>query len=162
MSKVHYFLDSIDLPSVQNLIDKLDTLEGEVDLFFETEGGFTDVMDYLVHYLNKRKDEITIYLIGELISAGTKILTDFKGKIIIHEGLDLIMFHKWDRKIYTLRKSSFVDNATLIKYTEEGNKIFSKKLKKLGLNEKQLKIYNEGKDVVLYKKDFKQLNINND
>lgn len=155
-------MDSINLSNVQGLIDKLETLEGKVDLFFETEGGYTDVMQYLMHYLNKRKDEITIYIIGELISAGTMILTDYKGKIIFHEGLDLIMFHKWDRKVYTLRKAGFVDNNMLIKYTEEMNTKFAKKLKKLGLNKEQLKLYKEGKDVVIYKEDFKQLNINND
>jgi len=119
-------------------------------------------MDYLIHYLNKRKNEITVYLIGEIISAGTKLLTDFKGKIILHEGLDFIMFHKWDRKIYTLRKSNFIDNSILVKYTDEENKKFSKKLKKLGLTKKQLKKYNKGKDVVIYKENFNQLNINND
>lgn len=162
MSKVHYFLDSIELAPVQELIDKLETLDGNIDLFFETDGGLTDVMDYLVHYLNKRKKDITIYLIGELASAGTKLLTDYKGKIILHEGLDLIMFHKWDRKIYTLRKSNFIDNSILIKYTEELNVKFAKKLKKLGLTDEHLKMYSDGKDVVLYKKDFNQLNINND
>lgn len=159
MSKAYYFAESINFPSVQGLVDKLDSLPGKVDLFFETDGGYTDVMDYLIHYLNNRKDEITIYLIGELVSAGTKILTDFKGKIKIHEGLDFILFHKWDRKVHLLRKQSSVDNAILLKNTEIENQKFSKKLEKLGLTKKQLKTYNKGKDVVIYKQDFNQLKI---
>lgn len=159
MTNTYYYDNSINIDSVQELIDKLDSYNGKIDLFFETTGGTIDVMYYLIHYLNNRKQDITIYLIGEICSAGTLLLTEFKGKLVLHKNLEYILFHKWDRRIYTLRKTNSVDSSKLISFTDEDNKNFVKKMKKLGLTKEQIKIYNEGKNVVIYRDDFHKLKL---
>lgn len=155
-----FFQDDIDKETVIELIDKLEQYQGQINLYFSTEGGCLTPMYFLIDYLNSRKDEITIHLVDELISAGTYLLTDFEGKIIIEDSLDLILFHKADRSVYTLRQNNVIDEKILVQQTEAGNKRQQEKLKLLGLNDKQLKLYSQGKDVVLYKKDFNQLKLN--
>lgn len=156
-----FFQDDIDKETVTELIDKLEQYQGQINLYFSTDGGGITPMYFLIDYLNSRKDEITIHLVDELISAGTYLLTDFEGKIIIEDSLDLILFHKADRSVCTLRQNNVVDEKILVQQTEAGNKKQQEKLKLLGLNNKQLKLYSQGKDVVLYKKDFNQLKLNN-
>lgn len=155
---MHYFFnDGINSETVNNLIEKLEGREN-IKLFFGTEGGDIDPMRCLIDFLNSLGDEIEVVLTDALMSAGVMLLTDYKGKLS-HKGLDFILFHKWDRLTYPLRKSSIVKEEKLTQQDEEGNIKFAKKLKKLGLTKQQIKKYNEGKDVILYKEDFKQIGL---
>ena len=152
---IHYFDESIEKESVNNLIDRLHGIQGEMTLYFSTSGGITSVMKALTTYLNSRKDEITVILTNRIYSAGTFILLDFKGKIKIQE-LDSILFHIADRETYNFRKDSYsVNHEILIKQDNEYNLKVAKKIKKKGLlTDKQLKDYLKGKDVVVYKEQF--------
>nr|DAI89575.1 MAG TPA: ATP-dependent Clp protease proteolytic subunit [Caudoviricetes sp.] len=155
---MHYFFnDSINTETVNNLIEKLEGKE-DIVLYFGTDGGATDSMCCLVSFFNSLGANIEIVLTDFLMSAGIKILTDYTGRLR-HEGLGFILFHKFDREIYTLRKTSLVNESILVAQTDNENKIFAKKLKKLGLTKKQIKKYNKGLDVVLYKKDFHLINL---
>lgn len=153
----HYFNKAIDEETVNELMDKLQGQE-DIKLYFGTEGGSIDPMRCLISFFNSLGDNIEITLTDSLISAGTMILTDYKGKLTT-DGLDFILFHKWDRLSYRLRTDSTVSDEKLSQQDEQNNKIFAKKLKKLGLTKKQIKKYNKGKDVVLYKKQFHLINL---
>lgn len=154
----YIFDDDIDQETIQNCIDAIH-MHPEVDLFFSTQGGETCMMDAFINYLNLRQDEITVHLTDAVASAGTFLLTDFKGEIVITENLEWLMFHQTDRLTYSNRKS-FFNETVLKKQLIEYNKKYSKKFKELGLTDKEIKAYNSGKDVFLYRKDFNRLNLN--
>jgi hypothetical protein len=151
------FDDEITQESIQDCIDAIH-IHPEVDLFFSTQGGETCMMDAFINYLNLRQEEITIHLTDVLASAGAFLLTDFKGEIIITDNLEWIMFHKADRLTYSNRRS-FFNETILKKQLDEYNNKYSKKFQELGLSDKEIKAYNSGKDVFLYRKDFNRLNL---
>lgn len=154
----YIFDDEITQETVQNCIDAIHT-HPEVDLFFSTQGGETCMMDAFINYLNLRQEEITIHLTDAVGSSGAFLLTDFKGEIVLTDNLEWIMFHKADRFTYSSRRSFF--NAKILKnQLDEYNNKYSKKFQQLGLLEKEIKAYNAGKDVFLYRKDFNRLNLN--
>jgi hypothetical protein len=155
----YFFRDEITSESVQELIDILYNFQ-EVDLFFSTPGGELCAMTALIHYLNSRHEDIHILMTESIASAGTLLLIDFKGQVTLTEDLDYILFHTGDRLLNTTRKED-VDNKTLISQLRQFNLKFSYKLSKLGLNEKQIKQFHSGKNVVLYRKDFNKLNLKN-
>jgi hypothetical protein len=154
------FDDEITQESIQDCIDAIH-IHPEVDLFFSTQGGETCMMDAFINYLNLRQEEITIHLTDVLASAGAFLLTDFKGEIIITDNLEWIMFHKADRLTYSNRRS-FFNETILKKQLDEYNNKYSKKFQELGLSDKEIKAYNSGKDVFLYRKDFNRLKLNRD
>jgi PAB1-binding protein PBP1 len=86
------------------------------------------------------------------------LLTDFKGEVILTDNLEWLMFHKTDRLTYSNRKS-FFNETVLKKQLVEYNNKYSKKFQELGLTDKEIKAYNSGKDVFLYRKDFNRLNL---
>lgn len=153
----YIFDDEITRESIQNCIDAIH-MHPEVDLFFSTEGGETCMMEAFINYLNLRQEEITIYLTDSIASSGVFLLTDFEGDIILTENLEWLMFHKTDRLIYSNRKS-FYNEKSLKKQIVDYNNNYSKKFKALGLTDKEIKDYNSGKDVFLYRKDFNRLNL---
>ena len=153
----YIFDDDIEQETIQNCIDAIH-MHPEVDLFFSTQGGETCMMDAFINYLNLRQDEITVHLTDAVASAGTFLLTDFKGEIVLTENLEWLMFHQTDRLTYSNRKS-FFNETVLKKQLIEYNKKYSKKFKELGLTDKEIKAYNSGKDVFLYRKDFNRLNL---
>jgi hypothetical protein len=155
--KFYYFNQDITADNINNLVDKLQEIEGKINLYFSTNGGQLDPMTYLISFLNSRKEDITVVIIDRLASAGTLILSDFKGAVKIDKGLDFILFHMFDRESYSLRKD-YISDKTITQQDLHRNKIFAKKLKKKELlTDKQLKQFLEGKDVILYRKDFKKL-----
>ena len=154
------FDEEITKETVQDCIDAIH-IHPEVDLFFSTQGGETCVMDAFINYLNLRHEEITIHFTDAVASAGTFLLTDFKGKIIITENLEWVMFHQTDRLTYSNRRS-FFNEATLKKQLNDYNSKYSKKFLELGLTDKEIKAYNSGRDVFLYRKDFNRLKLNRD
>lgn len=151
----YFFNQDIKLNTINELVDRLQDVKGKINLFFSTNGGNLDPMRYLIQFLNYRKKDITITLTDRLVSAGVLLLTDFDGKIVINEGLDFILFHMWDRESYSLRVDTVISDKILTKQDKEGNLIFAEKLKNKGLlNDKQIKQFLQGKDVVLYKDTF--------
>ena len=151
----YFFSQDITIDNINSLVEKLESSEGKFNLYFATDGGSPSAMEFLIQYMNTRKDEIEVTLTDAVMSAGTKILTDFNGKINISDGLDVIMFHMWDRESYSLRKG-FVDDRLLTAQDFEENKKFAKKLRKKNLlNDKQIKKFLSGKDVFVYKKQIK-------
>lgn len=158
MSFHYYFDDAITIESVNNLVSLIQD-KGEIDLWFQTEGGNTEAMEYLVSVFNSFGENIKITLNGALMSAGTKILTDYTGRLRIHEDIECFLFHKWDREMYNLREQ-VVKTDKLIRQTESKNIEFAKKLKDKGiLNKKQIKKYMKGKDVIMYRKEILKLNL---
>lgn len=154
---IQLFYDEINVETVQNLIDDLNKYV-IIDLFFSTHGGMTSAMDALIHYLNGRKNDIRIYLTSNVASAGTFILTDFEGEVFIAKDLDYLIMHTVDRPTYNNRKG-FLNKAELQKHIEEANENLALKYEKLGLTKKEIKRFKAGEDVVLYRDDFKRLNV---
>lgn len=153
----YLFENKISTETVQELINTVHGYE-EVDLYVMTEGGEIAAMTALVDYLNRRKESVKIYIKDYCMSAGTILLTDFKGDIELCEDLDFLMFHVWDYKEYNLRHATKHDRI-IKKQFAKGNEEFSKKLKNLGLNQKEVSKFLKGKDVVIYRKDFNRINL---
>lgn len=154
MVKYYYFNEEITADSVNNLIDRLENIENKIVLYFSTIGGDPCAMQCLIDFLNNRKENISIVLTNQVCSAGTTLLTDFKGELKLDvDNLDFLLFHLADRESYNLRKTQ---SKELKKQDIEYNKNFAKKLKeKQLLTKKQLKRFFKGEDVCVYKKQFK-------
>ena len=159
---MHYlFNEEITEDSVNNLVEKLESADKEekINLWFGTNGGSSSSMGFLVNYFNSIKDRLAITVTEKLLSAGTSILVDFEGKIILDlDDLDCILFHGADRESYRFRKdSTYHDTKILSKQDKEYNINFAKKVKnKKLLTEKQLKNLLAGRDVVVYLEQFKK------
>lgn len=156
----YLFNEEITEESVNSLVDKLSSAEKDekIDLWFATNGGSSSCMGFLINYFNSIKEKLTITVTEKLLSAGTSILTDFYGKIIIDlDDLDCILFHAADRESYRFRKDSTFHNAKILsKQDKEYNLDFAKKIKKKNLlTDKQLKSFLKGSDVVIYRDTFK-------
>ena len=74
-----FFRDEISVATVNELVQRLQDNPGPVSLWFSTNGGTSSAMEFLMTYLNSRAEEITVTLTDKIYSAGTQILTDFKG-----------------------------------------------------------------------------------
>lgn len=158
MRKTIYFDDHINVQTVLGLIKEIEAQE-EVDLYFSTEGGEVDAMNVLIHSLNRHPD-IEIFITSVLGSAGTHLFAYCYRKIHLTKGLDYIFFHCTDRESYNIRKSRYIDKEVLVQQDIEHNKDLAKRFRKIGLTEEEIKSYLEGEDVILYRKDFKRLNLN--
>lgn len=151
----YHFDNPIGIVEVKELIDVL-SLHDKIDLFFTTEGGEAVSMEVLTHYLNTRKDDITIHIVDFLMSAGVFLLLDFEGKIELHKTLDYILIHGIDRMVYRNREQK-ISKDILQEQLQNYNSQIAKKLTKFGLTKQEIKDYNLGKDIILYQKDFKRL-----
>jgi len=153
----YLFDEEITVESVNNLMEKLEGQE-DINLWFSTHGGLTSAMRCLVEFFNSLKDNIKITLTNCLCSAGVDLLLDYKGSLT-YKDLDYILIHKGDRQTYNFRKDDCIDEKILLAQDKKENKRYFKKLKKLGLTEKQLKRFKQGRDVVLYEKDYHLINL---
>lgn len=154
----HYFNNDITVENVNNLVEKLQTMEGKIRLYFSTDGGDPTAMDFLLDFLNSRKEDITIILTDRIYSAGADILVLFEGKIELNEHLDCILFHLLDRQKYAFRTGGYTASPKIMaKQDMEYNIKFAEKIKNKGLlTDKQLKQFLQGKDVIIYKEQYKQ------
>lgn len=155
---MHYiFNKEIDDDSVNDLMEKLEGKES-IDLWFGTNGGLTSSMRCLVEFFNSLGDNIKITLTDRLCSAGVDLLLDYEGALT-YKDLDYILIHKGDRQTLSFRKDDCINEKILVEQDKKENKRYYNKLKKLGLNKKQLKRFKSGRDLVLYEKDFHQINL---
>jgi hypothetical protein len=157
----YYFNDEITVESVNELVEKLQTVEGKIELWFSTNGGSSSVMTFLISFLNRRKEDITVVLTDRCYSAGGDILVFFEGIIKIVE-LDAVLFHLADREQYSFRKDDYtVNHKILAKQDKEHNLLFAEKLKNKGLlTDSQLRQFLQGRDVVVYQKQYEQWKLN--
>jgi ATP-dependent protease ClpP protease subunit len=156
---VYHFENEIDPENVQELIDRLTDYRA-IDLFFTTLGGEAHAMRVLLHFINNHPD-IKVYLTGYIASAGTFLLIECNKEIILCEDLDWVLFHLGDRTIEGSFRKTTLDYTILTEQLKEENNKWVSKYKELGLNPKEIKRILEGDDVVLYRKDFDRLKINN-
>ena len=154
----YYFNDEINMESVQGLIDVLVNYSA-VDLFFTTYGGEGSTMRILIHFINNHPD-IKIYLINHIMSAGTFFLIGCDKEVILHDELEIILFHMGDREVEGQFRKRKINSDILYEQLKFQNEEMGKKFEKLGLTKKEMKMYNDGDDVILYKKDFHRLKIN--
>lgn len=157
MRYTYYFQNHIEAETVQELIDVIMQVEA-IDLFFTTEGGELSSMKVLLHAIEQHPD-INIFLTGYIASAGTFLLTDCTKPVYLTEDLDWILFHQGDRGVEGEFRKTILDRTALHAQLKQTNEEWSSKFKKLGLNSKEIKRFNEGDDVVLYKKDFHRLKV---
>lgn len=157
----YYFENEITVESVNELVEKLQAVEGEIELWFSTNGGDSSAMNFLLSFLNRRKEDMTVVLTHRCYSAGADILVFFEGKIKIVE-LDAVLFHLSDREQYTFRKDDYtVNHKILAKQDKEYNLFFAKKIKEKGLlTDTQLKQFLQGRDVIVYQKQYEQWKLN--
>ena len=161
MRNFYYFNDDINVETVNNLLDKLSGFEDKIDLYFSTYGGEMSPMDFLVKCLNTFGERLTVTLTDTVMSAGVKILTDYTGKLKIDYGnLDCVMFHCTDRESYNFRVDVGVSNTILKKQDAQTNVKFAQRIKAKGLlTDKQLKQFNQYKDVIVYKEQIATWNL---
>ena len=157
----YYFSDDINVENVNTLVEKLQAVEGKIRLYFSTDGGDPSSMNFLLNFLNSRKEYITVVVTDRCYSAGVDIFVLFEGRIEI-EDLDCMLFHVMDRQRYSYRVDGYTsDPKILAKQDKEYNINFAKKIKKKGLlTDKQLKQFLNGRDVIVYKKQFEKWKLN--
>jgi hypothetical protein len=159
---MHYFFnDKINIDNINTLIKTIDVNEN-VTLYFSTSGGSPMAADYLIDFLNTKKDNITIVITNQLQSCGVNLLLDFLGNIELDlDHLDFILFHIADREMYSLRKDSYNENIKKIKEQDKeyNEKTYRKIKDKKLLTAKQLLDFKKGKDVYVYKSQFINWNI---
>ena len=149
-----YFENEISTETVNDLIGQISGHD-KVTLYFSTEGGSPEAMRFLIDYLNSLGDAIEIVLTSYIASAGTFLLTHYKGKLSA-KNLDYVLFHVIDRQNYNLRKDYSYSFSTIQKQDVKSNKVFSKKLRTKGfLTEVQINNFLKGYDVVVYQKQMK-------
>jgi len=153
----YYFNDEITTESIQETIDILSAFAA-VDLFVTTPGGETTSSSVLIHFINQHPD-VRVYLTGYIASAGVDFLTDCTQPIYLTENLDWILFHQADREFGGKFRKAIMDKDILYDQTKVINDVYADKYKKLGLTTKEIKEYNKGEDVILYRKDFKRLKV---
>ena len=157
----YYFNDDITIETVNNLVDKLQAVDKEekIELYFSTSGGCSSSMEFLVNYFNSIKDRLTIVLISRCWSAGTDLLVSFEGKLVInHNEMDSFVFHLKDREMHLQSKDRDLQDMKIIrKQDKEDNLNFAKKIKNKNLlTSKQLKDFIKGKDIIVYREQFKK------
>ena len=157
MTKFIYFEDEIEQEPISELINSLQNLNDnvtDVELWFSTSGGSVIIMEYFTRVLNKLNEvkPIKIVFTFAVQSAGTELLTDYKGQIEFNNNLEYLMFHNSDRPV-NLHSGDKKRTEALNNVIIEGNKNQLKKLKKL-LTKKERSKIKSGDQVYLYKKDF--------
>lgn len=152
----YFFDDDITVENVNNLVEKLQAVKSKITLYFSTDGGSPSAMNFLMDFLNSRKEDIKIVMTGRCYSAGCDIFVFFDGEIAIEE-LDCVLFHVLDRERYAHRVDSYVaDSKTLAKQDMQYNIIFAEKIKNKGLlTGKQIKDFLKGKNVIVYQEQIK-------
>lgn len=156
----YLFNDDISLETINELVDKLQSCdkEEEIQLYFGTNGGETTAMSFFISYLNSIKDRVTVTLTDRVWSAGTDLLLDFKGRLKInYDEIDSFLFHVADRRMYLQSQNRDIQSTKEIKKQDkEINLKWAEKIKNKNLlTKKQLKDFINGKDVLVYKKQFK-------
>lgn len=157
MRYVYYFNQDITDESVQVVVDMISQFES-VDLFVTTNGGSLWAMDMLIHAINQHPD-INIYLSGYVASAGTLLLVDCTQPVYLHDNLEWLLLHQGDRPVEGEFRKNTIDRHIMYDQLKTINDTLAAKYKKLGLTTKEIKAFNNGEDVVLYKKDFNRLKI---
>lgn len=155
----YYFNDEITAETVNDLVSKLET-DKKINLWFSTNGGDTNAMEFLICFFNSIAENLEITLTQTLCSSGTMILEDFKGKINIYD-LDYCLFHLADRETYNLRNNSSKDKKIIAKQDWLYNRKTAEKIKNKNLlTDKQLKDFLDGKDVYVYQEQMKTWKLN--
>lgn len=155
----YFFNDGIQVDSMNALINKLESMKGDIDLWFASEGGGSEPIYYLINYLNSRKDDITLTITDRLCSAATVLLVEFEGKIKIGK-MDFMLFHMFDRERYPLRKWAGISDDTIQKQDLELNIELAEKFRRKNiLNKKQIRRFLKGEDVLLYRKEIQKLKV---
>lgn len=152
MKHYHYFNDDINIQNVTTLVNDLQAKEGEICLWFATEGGYTNAMEYLIDYLNNRP-EIKVVLTDSVCSAGTLFLSDYNHPLEIKD-IDCIFFHATDREKYSIRKGAVCGDRLKNQDIEDNKKRVEVWKQRGWLTDKQGRSILKGKDVVLYRKEI--------
>ena len=152
-----FFEDVLDAESVNALIYLISKSKKPVDLFISTQGGSLSAAKVLLHHINNNVEDINIYLTGYVASAGTFFLTDCTKPVYITPDLIFLLFHTIDMPQETMTRKEDVSSKEMKKQLDADNKVLLEKYRELGLNEKELKSFLKGEEVVLYRKDFDRL-----
>lgn len=160
MKRTTLFFDApISSETVNDLIYLFKNNKRPIDLFISTPGGEMAAARVLINHINKNMDDINIYLTGTICSAGTFFLTDCTKPVFVTEDLLFLLFHTIDMPQETMTRKEDISSKELKKQLDIDNKVLAEKYQKLGLTDKEIKSFFKGEEVVLYRKDFHRLNI---
>ena len=155
----YYFNDKITTETINELVEKLSQEDGDITLYFGTQGGETASMKFLINYLNSIKDRVKITFVDRVWSAGSFLFLYFEGKMQIDlEETDSILWHIGDRQMYLSAVDRDLEDRNILKKQDkEYNQKIAEKIKEKGfLTDKQIKDFLKGKDVIIYKDTFKK------
>ncbi len=145
--------------TMQNLMDKMSDYPF-VNLYFSTAGGDINTARAFVDYLNRRTApgdiSVRVFLNHICCSAGTLLLTDFKGQLYLTVDFRFFMFHSPDQMTYNIRKDS--EREKLLKFLHEDNEQYYTQLSEIGLTEAEVESVRQGDDVYIFRDDLKRLN----
>lgn len=148
------FDDQLDDDITSDFCDKLTSCvyslrEGDVvDLFFSTNGGANHNRVPILKLLTKYQDYINIYINNIMVSNGFILLMELAENdvpVYMSKEFTYSMIHKTDALLNNHRPIGYEPNMN--KYIKKYNLDVSNRLKKLGLTDEQLILFNKGSDV---------------
>lgn len=147
------FDSEIDDDSINNIIRDICSYDGEVDLFFSTNGGTNVATTAFIYFLNTQcEDKVRMFFTDMIGSNGVEIFIDFKGEKYITQDLDMIIIHSCSRNINS-RNRELLQNFLDIE--DEDTKIRLEKYSKFfKFSKKEKEIFKRGEDIVITKHDF--------
>lgn len=153
------FNKDITEESVQELIYQLKDIQDYGILYFNTPGGDIMASESLIDFLNLFMiDKLTIVFTGIVASAGVNVMQQFEGEKCISENLDLIVVHPLDRAMGHTREPKHITN--LQKYDKELAVIWFERLSSIiDFTPAEKKLYKKGKDIVIERKDFHRVKL---
>jgi len=155
------FNNEISKGSVSELIYQLEEFrDSNIDLFFSTEGGSLVYAEVLLHYLNTHcVQNVTLIFTSLIASAGVIMMTDYKGKKLLSEWLDVVVLHAIDRTELGHTRLQKYERNFITKDKKYSSELLKKLTKAFKLTNKEQDRFNKGKDVILEEKDLKRLGI---
>jgi ATP-dependent protease ClpP protease subunit len=160
------FEGEMEYDEVKSLIQDLESCEqGEIDLYFSSNGGFLNIADILIEYINRSDKKINLIANGLIQSCAFYVLAFTKcNKIITDSVIGMIHKHKTFRPTIfgrpkEMKKTIFTkeDDAKIIEYNDKIMKYSIEKLRKAGVHEDYIKSLLKGKDTYIDNQTMKQL-----
>lgn len=153
MRRTIIFSDEITYESISLLISDIHNCEGEVDLFFSTNGGTNVETTAFIHFLNTQcKDKLRMFFTDMIGSNGVEIFIDFEGEKYITEDLDIIIIHTASRNVHTRNRELL---QKCLEIEDEDTKIrLTKYSKFFKFTKEGKKTFKKGEDIVITKQDF--------
>lgn len=155
--KYYYFSDNINKDSVKQVLHFISSNQGNITIYFDSEGGEVNAANTLIEVINSNKERITLHVIGYIFSSAFMVFLKTKCKTVLNSNC-LGMIHETYQSfsIKSSGKTGELDSF-MIKENKKEHLRDILELKELGLNRKEIAKINKGKDVCFDNKRLREI-----